>query len=469
MKTFRSISIVVAVAVVAFIVGSRWAERPPGEASDHHKVLYYACPMHPQYRSDRPGDCPSCGMRLEPVYADRAAPPLPALDGSQPPAGAVHVSPERQQTIGVRLGVVERLSGTRTLRTTGRVAPNENATYPLVSGVQALVREVRSAAAGNTVRKDEVLATLYAPEYVITAQSFLAALTNAERLGVPDPNQIAAAKTNVQRAGDSLRNLGVSEGQIEELRTTRKVTPHIAVASPVDGYVLQRSILVGQRVEAGTELYRVADLRRVWIFADVYETQQRFIRAGLKAQVVAAQLDRQYTATVTSAQPLFDETTRTLRVRLETDNPGMALLPGMFVDVEFAIDVPPALAVPADAIVDSGLRKTVFVERANGYFDPRTVTTGWRIGDQVEITKGLMAGDRIVIAGTFLMDSESRMKAAAAGNVAESVTDAVCGMDVDPKKATVAGKTALHDGKTYYFCSDECRTKFEKAPKLYIK
>ena len=133
----------------------------------------------------------------------------------------------------------------------------------------------------------------------------------------------------------SLRSLGVSEGQIEQMRATRALVPHITIASPVDGYLLQRNVLVGQRVEAGAELYRVADLRRVWIFADVYGSQQRFIRAGVRARVTATQLSRPYSATVSSAQPLFDEVTRTLRVRLESDNPDTALLPGMFVDVEF--------------------------------------------------------------------------------------------------------------------------------------
>lgn len=463
LKTTASVAILAVVAIVAFTGGAWWTRRAEvsGPTASQQKVLYYACPMHPQFRSDRPGDCPSCGMRLEPVYADLGAKRSGSGDGSTLPSGALQVSPERQQAIGIRLGVAERISGTRMLRTTGRVAPHENATYPLVAGVEGLIREVRSPTAGTLVRKNEVLAVFYAPQLLGAAQTYLAAVFAQANRDDPSTN------ANLQRAGDALRNLGVSEGQIEDLRTRRTLDTNITIQSPVDGYILQRNALVGQRVDKGTELYRIADLRRVWVLADVYESQLPFVHQGTKCRVTAS--NRQLEATVSTAQPIFDETTRTLKVRLDTDNPDFVLKPGVFVDVEFAVELPPVLAVAADAIVDTGLRKTLFVDRGNGYFEPRAVETGWRIGNEVEVTKGLMPGERIVISGTFLMDSESRMKAAAAGAAGAPVTDLVCGMKVDPKGATAAGTTAQHDGKTYYFCSDECRTKFEKNPKQYLK
>ena len=461
MKNAVSFAIVVAVAAASFLAGAWWNQRtvvPEPPRQQQQKVLYYACPMHPQYHSDRPGDCPSCGMRLEPVYSDRAGKAAPGTAGTPMTAGAVQVSPERQQAIGVRLGVADRVAGTRTLRTTGRVAPNENATYPIVAGVEGLVREVRSPTAGTLVRKNETLASYYAPELLGTAQVYLAAVyAQANR---EDP----LTNANLQRAADGLRNLGVSDGQIEELRASKKLDPNITIASPVDGYILERNALVGQRVDKGTELYRIADLRRVWILADVYENQLPFIHSGMKARVLTAQQNRQYEAAVSAAQPTFDEATRTLKVRLETDNPGFALKPGMFVDVEFTVELPAALVVPADAIVDTGLRKTLFVDRGNGFFEPRQVETGWRIGDQVEVTKGLMPGERIVIAGTFLIDSESRMKAAAQGVFGAAAKDPICGMDVDEKRAAAAGRTSEYKGMTYYFCSDGCKKQFDANP-----
>jgi membrane fusion protein, copper/silver efflux system len=441
-------------AGASFAAGARWANRRNGPAAQGQAVVAYACPMHPQYRSDHPGDCPACGMRLEPVRAEGGAKSAAADDGTRLPAGAVRVSPERQQTIGVRLGAVERVSGTRTLRTTGRVAPNENAVYPLVAGADGLVRGVRGATTGSLVRKNEVLLSFYAPEFVNAQIAYFSGL-DAGRLSSTDP---------VERFANTLRNLGISEQQLEEMRAKRKINQYIEIVSPVDGFVLDRKASVGLRVPRGFEFYRIADLRQVWILADVYENQAPYIRAGSKARVTSQDQNRQLEARVSRAEPTFDEATRTLKVRLETDNPGFALKPGMFVDVRFEIELPPSLAVPPEAIVDSGLRKTVFVDKGNGYFEPRSVETGWRLGDLVEIGKGLMAGERIVISGTFLIDSESRMKAASQGIFGAVAKDPICGMDVDEKRAAAAGRKSEYQGATYYFCADECKKRFDAEP-----
>ena len=208
----------------------------------------------------------------------------------------------------------------------------------------------------------------------------------------------------------------MSEGQIEELRTNASEPADIRIASPVDGFILQRNILVGQRVDRGLELYRIADLRRVWILADVYENQLPFIHSGMQARVtrraaeppVPGQGERR-AADLRRGDPHDEGAARDGQPRLR---PQAGHVRGRGVP-----DRPARrpLTVPADAILDSGLRKTVFVDRGNGFFEPRQVETGWRIGDRVEITKGLMPGERIVISGTFLIDSESRMKAAAQG------------------------------------------------------
>jgi Cu(I)/Ag(I) efflux system membrane fusion protein len=190
----------------------------------------------------------------------------------------------------------------------------------------------------------------------------------------------------------------------------REVVHDIRVESPVNGVVLKRSVTSGLRFDRGFEFYRIADLTRVWILADVPGAQLRFVRRGASARITTPGESRAMSATLSPSEPLFDELTQTLKVRLEAANPRAALKPGMFVDVEFPVDASTALVVPADAIVDSGLRKTVFVECGEGSFEPRLIETGSRIGDDVEVTRGLASGERIVISGTFFIDSESRMK-----------------------------------------------------------
>ncbi|MBI5069006.1 MAG: efflux RND transporter periplasmic adaptor subunit [Deltaproteobacteria bacterium] len=441
--------------VASFVAGSRWGHRRAAITARQEGARAFACPMHPQYRSDHAGDCPACGMRLEPVPNEGQA---RSSSGQHLPAGAVRVSPERQQTIGVRLGAVERVSGTRTLRTTGRVAPDENAVYPLVAGADGLVRGVRGATTGSLVKKNEVLLSFYAPEFVNAQISYFSGVESLTR---------GASADGVERFANTLRNLGISEQQLAEMRTSRKINQFIDIVSPVDGFVLDRKASVGLRCARGFEFYRIADLRRVWILADVYENQAPFIRPGSKARITSQLQDRRFEATVSRAEPTFDEATRTLKVRLETDNPRFALKPGMFVDVSFDIDLPASLAVPAEAIVDSGLRKVVFVDRGQGTFEPRAVETGWRLADQVEVTRGLMDGERIVISGTFLMDSESRMRASSQGIFGAAARDPVCGMEVDEKRAAAAGRRSDYQGATYYFCADECKQRFDAEPARY--
>jgi Cu(I)/Ag(I) efflux system membrane fusion protein len=404
-------AIAVSIAAGAFAGGVSWVHRSGGVRAGEQATVY-TCPMHPDYHSDHPGDCPICGMHLERVRGGgtanaNAAPPALAQ-------GAVQVSPERQQAIGVRLGVVGSVSGTRLLRTTGRVAADENRTYPVVAAVSGWMRKVEHVSAGDSVKQHQVLASFVAPPEFDTAQrAYYDGLEKLYRAAATQSGDLKHATEAVERLADALRIMGASNTQLREMAKHRDVMEDIQVESPADGVVLKRSASAGLRFDPGFELYRIADLHQVWILADVYRDQQRFIRRGAPARITMSDASGALNATVSQAEPIFDETTLTLKVRLEAANPQFALKPGMFVDVEFPVRFPAALVVPADAIVDSGVRKTVFVDRGNGYFEPRLVETGSRMDGDVEVTKGLAPGERIVISGTFLVDSESRMKAAA--------------------------------------------------------
>jgi membrane fusion protein, copper/silver efflux system len=271
----------------------------------------------------------------------------------------------------------------------------------------------------------------------------------------------------IQQSTDTLRALGMTVTQIEALGRTRERTYTIEIRAPAAGFVLVRNISPGQRFDSGDDLYVIGDLGHVWVLADVFEYEARWLHPGDRVRVLYE--GQTSFAVVSKVLPIFDAQARTMKMRLEMANPGFRFRPGMFVDVEFAVALPEALTVPADAVIDSGTRKIVFVDRGDGYFEPRQVEAGWRMGGQVEIVKGVMAGERIVISGTFLIDSESRMKTAAMGAPDASTKDPVCGMDVDEKRAAAAGRKSEYQGKTYYFCSDECKKSFDKDPRKYVR
>jgi len=185
----------------------------------------------------------------------------------------------------------------------------------------------------------------------------------------------------------------------------------IEIAAPAGGFVLARNLSAGEKVAAGQELFRIADLRHVWIVADVRGRDAAYIRGGMQATIAAPDRGTTVEARVSSAvPPQFDAATQSTRVRLEADNFNAVLRPDMFVDVRLPIALPRAVTIPIDALVDSGLHTRVFVERADGQFEPRDVETGWRLNDRVEIVAGLSSGDRVVVSGAFLLDSETRMR-----------------------------------------------------------
>jgi membrane fusion protein, copper/silver efflux system len=474
MKRFIAVVAVAACLAAGSFAGTRWAHRSGGAGATAHAATVYTCPMHPEYRSDHPGDCPICGMRLQ---ADRKGAAEGDMAAPAHPDGAVNVSPVGQEAVGVQVGVVNRVAATRRVRTTGRVAPDENRTYPVVAGVSGWIRSVESVTTGDAVKRDQVLASFLAPEaeFRNAQQSYYTTLEAFYRMAATQPPPAQAplraqshassrGPEEIERMADELRTLGVSNSQLREMGQRRELVRDIRVESPVDGVVLTRAASPGLRFDRGFELYRIADLSRVWILADVYRDDLPLIRRGSAARITTAQGSQALTATVSRSEPIFDETTLTPKVRLELANPEGALKPGMLVDVELSIDLPPALVVPADAIVDSGLHKTVFVARGRGRFEPRLVETGWRVGDDVEVTKGLEPGERIVTSGTFFVDSESRMKAGTRAASTSPERDPVCGMEVDPTEASEAGRTVVHDGRRFHLCSDGCKQQFVADP-----
>jgi Cu(I)/Ag(I) efflux system membrane fusion protein len=411
--------------------------------------------------------------KMDPVSADESQ--AGTLAGGTPSSlspGTVNVSAEKQQLIGVRVATVEKAPWNHTIRVLGRVAPDETRIYRINAATDGWVKKILPVTTGSLVQKDELLATFYAPEFFSAMKAFLYGLRSFDRFqksGTETKEQLESTDANVDNYRNGLRNLGMTDHQLDEIMRTRKGGEQVEIRAPEAGFILIRNITLGERFQRGTELYRIADLSKVWIVVDTFETEASSFKPGMRVNVFAPNLNKSFPARVSRVPPRFEPSSRTLQVRLEADNPGLLLRPDMFVDVEIGLTFPPAIIVPADAILDSGLRKTVFVDLGRGYFEPREVRTGRRSGNRVEITGGLSPGERIITSGTFLIDSESRMELAAAGISGSLAKDPVSGTEVSIRKAEKAGLKGTYQQQVYYFASAENRARFEQEPGRYVK
>jgi len=454
----------------SFLVGTWISYRATVRSSSAggRKILHYVDPMHPAYTSDKPGIAPDCGMPLEPVYADGAGSGT-ALKPAALPPGTVQIAPDRQQLIGVRVAPAEVTPAMKTVRFAGRVAADETRTYIINATIDGWITRVSKVTTGSIVKHEEVLASFYSPDFLSATSALLFALGSMDRVqamggdspqGQVQKDQMAQFNISLQQYKDALRNLGMGRRQIDEIITSRKYSENIDITSPGYGVILARNVSDGQRFVKGEQFFKIGDLRRVWVLIDVYQNEADALRPGMKVNISLPQRQRTFTGEVSPVPPIFDPGSRTLKVRLYVANPDMVLRPDMFVDVELPVTLPKMLAVPVEAVLDSGLKKTVFVEKSAGIFEPREVVTGRTAGNLVEIRSGLKAGERIAVSGTFLLDSESKMKSAASGISGTPRLDPVCGMYVDEEKCRAKGLFITAGDTTSFFCSDECRQKF---------
>jgi membrane fusion protein, copper/silver efflux system len=456
MKTLRTIALL-AVIAAAFAGGYMYKSKAGAGApkKGERKILYWVDPMHPAYKSDKPGIAPDCGMQLEPVYADsggsESAPagerkalyyrdpqnhdfhspnpglnpetgntlePVYADDITAMPDGTIQVSAEKQQLIGVKFGVAEMGGGSRTIRASGRVAVDETRIGHVHTKVDGWIEHVFADYTGQVVQKGAPLLTVYSPDMLASQRELLLAeKAKAAMRNSTLPAAFDQSEALLQATRHRLELWDMSEAQIDQVLHTGEPLKNVTIYAPMSGYVMDRKAFPQLRVTSDTDLYTVVDLSRVWIVADVFEYEAPNVRIGQLARVTLESLPgRTLNARVEFIQPQLDPATRTLKIRLSVPNPGLALKPDMYADVEFAVNMPAKVTVPAEAVLDTGLRQTVFVDRGNGFFEPRRVTIGERSGDHIEILSGLKAGERIVTSGTFLIDSESQLRAPARDN-----------------------------------------------------
>ncbi len=494
MKKILIAVVIVLLMVASYVAGRRHTATHTAIAPSARPVLYWVDPMHPDYKSDHAGIAPDCGMELEPVYAENIS---ATVSASPVMAGVVSIDSEKQQLYGIRVAAVEKSSGTENMRVLGRVMPEDTRVYRINSGMEGVVRETQNDSVGELVKKDQKLAAYYGGDALAVASGFLAATAGVNGSNgkdgartMPFPGAVAKqGQSSVQGYADRLRNLGMSDAQIQEMSENRQLPDSIQVVSPVDGFILSRTISPGQHFERATEFYQIADLSKVWIVADILGSEAQRFRPGTAARVFLSGQGKSFTARVSNVLPQVDPSTRTLKLRLEADNPGFALRPDMFVDVELPVSVPAGLSIPVDSVIDSGRQQRVFVEKSKGVFEPRDVQLGWRLGDRVQVVDGLKEGDRVVSAGTFLVDSESRLKLgqpapkepkhesippnpnggkSTSVKAQVQVKDASCGMMIDPQEAKAAGRTVTHGNETFYFCSDKCKRKFLEQAEQHL-
>jgi membrane fusion protein, copper/silver efflux system len=373
------------------------AASSPSKPAGQGRILYYRNPMGLPDTSPVPKK-DSMGMDYIPVYEGEAE------------QGVVTVAPGRLQLLGVRTAPVEkRAAVARTVRATGTLAFDERRLAVVTTKVEGWIEQLDVAATGEAVKRGQVLAWFYSPLLVSAEEEYLLAASMPASHG---GGSLAAAA--LQR----LRALDVPEEEIARLRRTGKATRRIAIRAPTDGVVTDKPVVAGTRVMPGEALYKLADLTRIWLLADVQESDLGLIRPGQTARAsMVAFPGRSFDGKVDFIYPTLSSDTRTAKVRIVMPNPDLALRAAMYASVEIEVPASSAtvLAVPDSAVIDSGSRQVVLVEKGEGRFAPRAVKLGARGGGFVEVLDGVSEGERVVTGANFLIDAESNLKAALQG------------------------------------------------------
>ena len=423
----------------------------------------YYCPMHPDYHADKPGDCPICGMRLvksekkdseakEGSSPGAAAPaterkvlfyrhpmnpsitsPVPAKDemgmdfvpvyageargaaGGVDGLAMVEAGQEGLRLAGVQAAVAERGEITRTTRAVGIVMPDESRVRHVHTKVAGYIEKLYVNYTGQQVRAGQPLLSIYSPELLATQQEFLRAREAAARFsGSALPEVRRGGEELLSAARQRLELLDVPPGFISRLERSGQAHREVTLTAPASGYVTGKEIFAGMEVQPGLDLLTLTDLSRVWIEADFYEYEAGSLRLGQR-MTVALPYDPgvRFTGRVQYVYPTLDAQSRTLKVRLEFPNSGLVLKPGMYVDVSPDFETRQGIVIPDSAVLDTGVRQVVFVEKG-GAFAPREVRVGSRGDGRALILSGLAAGERVAVRANFLLDSESRLRAAVA-------------------------------------------------------
>ncbi len=375
------------------------------------------------YRVELKNEATRIGLLKEAADSKQAAPATPPETAATPEeatqteeAPTVEIPTDQQQLIGVRTVKAAIKPLHRIIRTVGRIEYDERKLATANTKIEGWIEKLHVDYTGRYVKKGEPLAEIYSPELVATQQEFLNVLRWASQgQSVKDERTamllVKDAQAMLEAAKERLRLWDISDEQIKKIETTGKPIRTLTIYSPVSGYVLQKMAVQGMRVMPGEKLFDVVDLSSVWIVADIYEYELPLIKVGQPARIGLSYFPGQeFSSRVDYVYPSLASETRTAKVRFTIPNAKGTLKPQMFTNVEIRINLGRRLAVPAEAVIDTGMRQIVYVDKGEGYFEPREVATGLKVDELVEITDGIKAGEKVASSANFLIDSEAQLK-----------------------------------------------------------
>jgi Cu(I)/Ag(I) efflux system membrane fusion protein len=405
----------IAVAATAgYFAGSRPHSASEGASqaagTGERKILYYRNPMGLPDTSPVPKKDPM-GMDYIPVFEGE--------DNQQSgPAGSVRIPTDKQQLLGVRTETALERELTRTIRAVGTIQANERLLYKVTSRFEGWIETLHVNTTGQAVSRGEPLMEVYSPELVSAQEEYVIALRAIEQSRASGAEAQAVMQRLSESALNRMRNFGISEAELATLRKEGKGRRTLVLRSPVPGVVTAKTAVQGARFMPGETLYEIADLSTVWLVAEVAERDLGLVKLGQKATLrISAYPDRTFEGKVVFVQPTLEAETRTARVRVELPNRGAVLKPAMYGEAELAAAhvKGKVLAIPESAILDSGTRRAVLVQREPGLFEPREVKLGMRADGYAEVLEGVKSGEEIVVRANFLIDAESNLKAALSG------------------------------------------------------
>jgi Cu(I)/Ag(I) efflux system membrane fusion protein len=423
----RKTAVLITLAALFFGAASCSKEGASGKQSN---VDYYTCTMHPSVHAKEPGKCPICSMDLVPVMKKEAGestpqsqgeemsgmqgmPGMPGLKGGEKPSEFV-VPAERQQQIGVRYAKVERKPLRHTIRAVGLTVPDKTRNWQFVSRVDGYVQKLYVTTPGQLVEKGAQLLSIYSPDLLTSEREFVELLRMRDQAKSKDARETPARL--IESAKRRLQLWNVTEEQIAELEKTRKASDTLTLLSPFRGVVQSVPLEQGKNVKVGDMLVEVADLSVVWVWAEFYENELSMLSVGQKFAVTAKSYPgEEFEGTLSVINPFLDETKRTAKVRIDIANPDFKLQPGMYVNAELGMDMGEGLTIPVSAVMPTGTRSVVFVDKGEGRLEPRIVQLGSKYGDLYQVQTGLHENERVVSSANFLIDAESKVQGALKG------------------------------------------------------